>query len=67
MNNVIKISVIIPVYNVQNYIKECLDSLVSQITPKIEPYIDVILINDGSNDNSREICTVSVINIAVIN
>ena len=45
------ISLIIPVYNVEKYIKECLDSITAQITDVVE----VILINDGTSDNSMEI------------
>lgn len=46
------ISVIIPVYNVEKYIKCCLESVLSQ------PYknIEIILVNDGSLDNSGQIC-----------
>lgn len=47
-----KISVIVPVYNVQSYLSECLDSIVKQIHNEIE----IILINDGSTDKSKEIC-----------
>lgn len=46
-----KISVIIPVYNVQNYLAKCLDSLVSQTLENIE----IIVVNDGSTDNSQKI------------
>lgn len=46
-----KLSVIIPVYNVENYLKECLDSVVNQTLKDIE----IIVINDGSKDGSREI------------
>ena len=42
-----KITIIVPVYNVEKYLKECLDSLVSQTIDNIE----VICINDGSTDN----------------
>ncbi|VNA10766.1 glycosyl transferase family protein [Streptococcus pneumoniae] len=47
-----KVSVIIPVYNVEKYLRRCLDSVVNQIYKDIE----VILVNDGSPDNSKEIC-----------
>lgn len=43
-----KLSVIIPVYNVENYIQECLDSLLKQQLEEVE----VILVDDGSIDNS---------------
>lgn len=46
-----KISIIIPVYNVEKYLKECMDSIVRQTLKDIE----IIVINDGSTDNSRKI------------
>ena len=46
-----KISVIVPVYNVSEYISRCADSIVSQKLYDIE----LIFVNDGSKDNSREI------------
>lgn len=48
---VCKISVIVPCYNQEKYIKECLDSLVSQTFKDYE----VIVIDDGSTDDSAEI------------
>ena len=47
-----KVSVIVPVYNVEKYLSKCLDSVLSQTYPHIE----VILINDGSKDRSLSIC-----------
>ncbi|MGX4686645.1 bifunctional glycosyltransferase/CDP-glycerol:glycerophosphate glycerophosphotransferase [Vagococcus sp. JNUCC 83] len=47
----IKLSIIVPVYNVSNYLEECLDSLLKQ---NIENY-EVIMVDDGSTDNSYEI------------
>ena len=47
----IKISVILPVYNVENYIAVCLDSIINQTLREIE----VICVNDGSTDNSLAI------------
>lgn len=47
----IKISVIIPVYNAQDYLKECVESLVSQTLDEIE----LIFVNDGSKDDSLNI------------
>lgn len=44
-----KVSVIVPVYNVENYLRKCLDSLVNQTLTDIE----VIIVNDGSKDNSQ--------------
>ena len=46
------ISVIVPVYNVEEYLEECLESIKQQTFTDIE----VILVNDGSTDGSREIC-----------
>lgn len=47
-----KVSIILPVYNVQDYIKECLDSILKQTYQNLE----IILIDDGSKDSSGEIC-----------
>ena len=47
-----KISIIIPVYNVENYIRRCLDSIVNQTYQNIE----IIIINDGSPDKCGTIC-----------
>ena len=49
--NMKKISVIVPVYNVEKYIERCLNSLVKQTINGIE----IIVVNDGSPDNSQEI------------
>lgn len=46
------ISVIIPVYNVGNYLSPCLDSLLAQTYPNME----VLLVDDGSTDGSASIC-----------
>lgn len=46
------VSVIIPVYNCEEYLNECIDSLLCQSYPNIE----IILVNDGSKDGSAEIC-----------
>lgn len=46
------ISVIIPVYNVEEYLARCVDSILSQTHPSLE----VILVNDGSTDDSGSIC-----------
>jgi len=46
-----KISIVIPVYNVEKYLAECLDSVVNQTMREIQ----IICVNDGSPDNSRAI------------
>ncbi|MFI3327563.1 MAG: glycosyltransferase family 2 protein [Rikenellaceae bacterium] len=47
----IKVSIIIPVYNTEKYLRECLDSIVGQTLQEIE----VVCVNDGSTDGSLEI------------
>ena len=46
-----KISLIVPIYNSQNYLEKCIKSLISQTLKDIQ----IILINDGSTDNSEKI------------
>ncbi len=46
------ISVVIPVYNVKKYLNKCVDSVISQTYSNIE----IILVDDGSNDGCAEIC-----------
>lgn len=52
MENAPLISVIIPVYNVEKYLRECLESVINQSYKNLE----IIIINDGSTDNSLSIC-----------
>lgn len=52
MNNNYKISIILPVYNVEKYIDKCLYSIINQTYNNLE----IILIDDGSPDNSGKIC-----------
>lgn len=47
-----KISVIVPVYNVEKYLKKCVDSIIAQTHKNLE----IILIDDGSTDSSLKIC-----------
>lgn len=49
-----KISVVIPVYNVEKYLSECLDSVVNQTYKNLQ----IILVDDGSTDFSGKICDV---------
>src|SRR5690554_2572883 len=46
------LSVIIPIYNAEEFLVRCLNSVVNQTYQELE----IILINDGSTDNSRSIC-----------
>lgn len=47
-----KVSIIVPIYNVEGYLSKCLDSIIRQTYSNIE----IILVNDGSTDNCLEIC-----------
>lgn len=47
------VSIIIPVYNGEKYIKKCVESVMDQTYKKIE----IIVLNDGSRDNTEKICT----------
>lgn len=51
MNQNIKLSIIVPVYNVEKYLRQCLDSLITQTLKEIE----IICVNDGSTDSSLQI------------
>ena len=46
------ISVIVPIYNVEQYLEQCLDSIISQTYSQLE----IILVDDGSTDSSGQIC-----------
>lgn len=48
----IEVSIIIPVYNVEKYLRRCLESIINQSLKNIE----IIIVNDGSTDRSIEIC-----------
>ena len=47
----VKISILVPIYNVEKYLRQCLDSLVNQTLKDIE----IICLNDGSTDSSPDI------------
>lgn len=46
------ISIIVPIYNVKEYLNRCVNSLINQTYKQIE----IILVDDGSTDGSAEIC-----------
>lgn len=48
----IKISVIVPIFNVEKYLRRCLDSIIGQTCPNME----IVLVDDGSTDSSGLIC-----------
>ena len=50
--NPIKVSVIVPVYNVEKYLSQCIETIISQNYKELE----IILVDDGSTDNSSKIC-----------
>ena len=47
----VKVSIVVPVYNVEKYLRKCLNSLVGQTLKEIE----IIVVNDGSTDGSQKI------------
>ena len=47
-----KVSVVIPVYNVEKYLRKCVESVIAQTYKDF----NVILVDDGSTDNSGKIC-----------
>ena len=49
-----KVSVIVPVYNVENYLEECVNSILNQTYENLE----IILVDDGSKDSSGKMCDV---------
>lgn len=46
------ISVIVPIYNVEKYLKKCIESIINQTYKDLE----IILVDDGSTDDSGKIC-----------
>lgn len=67
-NTKMKLSIIVPVYNVADYLAKCLDSLLAQDLPQNE--YEIIVVNDGSTDNSEQIAQEyanKFVNIILIN
>lgn len=56
------VSIIVPIYNAEKYLKRCINSLVNQTYSDIE----IILVNDGSTDNSKKICEAAAVKDARI-
>ena len=52
MKNSKRLSVIVPVYNVEQYLKRCVDSILNQTVTDLE----IILVDDGSTDGSGAMC-----------
>ena len=50
--NLPKISIVVPVYNVENYVSKCIDSIINQSYKNLE----ILIVNDGSTDRSGDIC-----------
>ena len=47
-----KVSIVVPIYNVEKYLGQCIDSIINQTLKDIE----IILVDDGSPDNCPRIC-----------
>lgn len=52
------VSIVVPIYNAENYIERCINSIINQNYKNIE----IILVNDGSTDNSLKICETFALN-----
>lgn len=50
-----KLSIIVPIYNVGPYIERCVESILSNLKYNIDISVEIILVNDGSKDNSRSL------------
>ena len=52
MNKEILVSVVIPTYNSENFISDCLDATVNQTYENIE----ILIVDNGSTDSTRDVC-----------
>lgn len=52
MNDIITISIIVPIYNVEKYVRQCIESIINQTYKNLQ----IILVDDGSTDTSGLIC-----------
>jgi len=57
-----KLSIVVPTYNRENYLKECLDSIINQNYPNLE----IIVTDDNSTDNTENICKEYIKNFSYI-
>ena len=48
----VKVSIVVPIYNVEKYLEQCIDSIINQTLKDIE----IILVDDGSPDNCPKMC-----------
>lgn len=49
------LSIVVPVYNTEKYLKDCLDSIINSLPSKLKNSCEILVINDGSTDNSESV------------
>lgn len=60
------ISIIIPVYNVEKYLEQCVMSFIMQIDNNKRSDVEIILVDDGSTDKSGRLCDELMKNILIL-
>ena len=60
------ISIIIPVYNVEKYLEQCVMSFIMQIDNNKRGDVEIILVDDGSTDKSGRLCDELMKNILIL-